>query len=193
MAAANGTNYPDLRRQIEVGRLLFVYGTRCTILGCKQHNAQPVDSQRRLVFNSRWGDPFAAGVDMFCQSGGRSHSWVNAPFALLPRVLRLVISQRAKAAVIVPLGGSQQWLKHVQPVASGIRHRLVYDHEDPELRMVGVPTTTRYTNAYAVVFFDFATPSATHRPTNLKPAELLRAPLDRIAPLAYGNGRGWYC
>ena len=75
-------------------------------------NVQPADSQHRLSFNSRWGDPFAAGVDMFNQAWGGHISWVNAPFSIVPRVLSLIRVQQVRAAVVVPLGGKAVWLQH---------------------------------------------------------------------------------
>lgn len=62
-------------------------------------------------YNSRWADPSAEAVNALTQEWKGTHSFVNAPFRLLPEVLRLIAAQRVTATVIAPFWPAQPWFQ----------------------------------------------------------------------------------
>ena len=62
------------------------------------------------IYNSLFFDPLSAGVDALAQLDWTNHNnFVNCPFALIPKVLQVIISQRASATLIAPYWPSQPW------------------------------------------------------------------------------------
>lgn len=67
------------------------------------------------VYNSRFDDPGACGVDALAQSDWGVHqNFVNPPFRLIARVLDVVESQRAEATLIAPLWPGQPWMSRLR-------------------------------------------------------------------------------
>ncbi len=66
-------------------------------------------------YNSLTWDPQTSGVDALAQSDWNQHNnYVNPPFLLLPRVLRLMKHHEASGTVIAPWWPSQPWLNQLQ-------------------------------------------------------------------------------
>ena len=64
------------------------------------------------VYNSRFMDPFSAGIDALAQADwGEHNNYVNAPFRLLPQVIDTVLTQKAVATVIAPWWPGQTWTR----------------------------------------------------------------------------------
>lgn len=63
-------------------------------------------------FNSRFWEPMSEGIDALGQVNWQTeNNYVNPPFCLLPRVLDIIITQRAYATVIAPRWLGQSWLQ----------------------------------------------------------------------------------
>ena len=122
------------------------------------HNVMPGDSLCKLPFYSRWRDPHAHGTDALLQDWRRLLSWVNPPFALIPRVISLLKRQRAAAAVVVPLKSKAKWQWDADVHAAGVR-RCTFDPKLPRFAMIGRGEGTRYAGMFGVVFFDFRAPA----------------------------------
>lgn len=60
-------------------------------------------------YNSRFRDPAAEAVDCFTQDWTNDNNYVCPPFALIPRILRLIEEQHATATIIVPVWPSAWW------------------------------------------------------------------------------------
>jgi hypothetical protein len=57
------------------------------------------------VYNSLHLDPYTSGVDALAQQDWAVHNnFVNAPFRLLPKILRIIKEQKAVATVIAHTG-----------------------------------------------------------------------------------------
>lgn len=63
---------------------------------------QPINCHIKLPFNSRFYQPYSAGVDALAQHWSGEINWVNAPYALVDRVYALIKAQQAVAAIVVP-------------------------------------------------------------------------------------------
>ena len=64
------------------------------------------------VYNSWFWDPMSLGVDALAQNDWTYvNNIVNAPFALLPRVLEVIKAQKATATVIAPWWEEQIWFQ----------------------------------------------------------------------------------
>lgn len=62
------------------------------------------------IYNSLFWDPGTSGVDALAQTNwGQMNNFVNAPFALLPKVLDVICQQKAFATVIAPKWEGQVW------------------------------------------------------------------------------------
>ena len=119
-------------------------------------NAQPVDLQRRLPFNSEFLQPFSSGLDALAQNWRGFVNWCNPPFVLVSKVFALLRAQRAVAAMVVPLNAKQQWSEWALPGAEGVVDCFVFDPTSARLHMVGAPPCS-YHSGFAVVFLDFRT------------------------------------
>ena len=87
------------------------------------HNVQPQDRQWRLPFFSRWVSPYASATDMLQQSWKGMLAWCNPPFAILPRVVALLVRQKACVALVVPRGDTDAlWMRILRSYWSGVRH-----------------------------------------------------------------------
>ena len=87
---------------------------------------QPVNSCWKIPFSSRYVSAFASGTDALAQDWGGHVNWVNAPFALIGRILSLLKRQRAVAAVVAPRnwGGTRHWWSQdVQQWSEGVVDR----------------------------------------------------------------------
>ena len=72
------------------------------------NRCMPPGRGMKLPFNARWLQPGSVGRDLFEQRDyGRHISWINPPFAILARLMPFLKIQRARAAVLVPLGAHQ--------------------------------------------------------------------------------------
>jgi hypothetical protein len=70
------------------------------------------------VYNSRLADPLSAGIDALAQADWASHNnYVNAPFRLLSRILRVIKEQGATATVIAPWWTAQPWFNVLQELS----------------------------------------------------------------------------
>jgi len=65
-------------------------------------------------YNSRYPDPAAEATDCFLQDWSKENNYVCPPFALIPRVLRLVSEQQAEATIVVPVWPSAWWWSHLE-------------------------------------------------------------------------------
>ena len=120
------------------------------------NQVQPVDCAWKLPFSARFKQACASGLNALADDWTGEVNWVNAPFALLGKVLSLVRSQRAVAAVVVPRVSRMWWARLYTRQSEGVAHRLHFDPRDPRCRPVNSPTTTPWTAAgLAVVFLDF--------------------------------------
>ena len=63
------------------------------------------------VYNSLYLDPCTSGVDAFAQDWSGKNNFVNAPFALIPKVLKLLQQQGSTATIIAPKWPAQPWYK----------------------------------------------------------------------------------
>jgi hypothetical protein len=69
-------------------------------------------------YNSRFADPCTAGIDALAQSDWAHHTnYVNAPFRLLSKVLRIVQEQGATATVIAPWWPAQPWFNKLRELS----------------------------------------------------------------------------
>ena len=67
------------------------------------------------VYNSRFADPYSAGVDALGQTDwALENNWVNPPFRLIPRVLDVIEAQRAVATLIAPMWPGQPWMARLR-------------------------------------------------------------------------------
>lgn len=147
------------------------------------YNVQPVDKQQRLPFNSRWMCPHSSGVDMFQQDWSNTISWCNAPFAMAGRVISLLRSQRAAAAVLLPKNKRSWWFRLTRPGCPGVRFVHSCDFSIPGHYMGGKDPPSRFACGLMVVFFDFR---RRPRPRVLPSAEsICFTPLDKSKPVKY--------
>ena len=62
------------------------------------------------LYNSLYHDPNSAGVDALAQQDwGQHNNFVNGPFWLIPKILQIVIDQKADATIIAPMWKAQPW------------------------------------------------------------------------------------
>ena len=124
---------------------------------------QPINCHWKLPFNSRFYQPYSAGVDALAQHWSGEVNWVNAPYALVDRVYALIKAQQAVAAIVVPRR-DRRWLHIFRKEATGVVHRWDLEGGDPRCQMVGgaqlVPPCRK---GLSVVFLDFRM-AATCRP-----------------------------
>jgi hypothetical protein len=77
-----------------------------------------ITSTQLKTYNSLFYDPFTSGVDALAQTNWKQmNNYVNAPFALLPRVLNVINLQNATATVIAPLWPGQPWFRQLTQMA----------------------------------------------------------------------------
>jgi hypothetical protein len=120
------------------------------------NQVQPVDCAWKLPFSARFKQACASGQDALADDWTRDVNWVNAPFGLLGKVLCLLRSQRAAAAVVIPRVSKMWWSKLYTRHSEGVVHRIEFDPRDPRCRPVNSPTPTPWTaTGLAVVFMDF--------------------------------------
>lgn len=74
-------------------------------------NAQNTQLPR---FNSRWLDNKTEAVDALDQDWTGTHSFVNPPFRLLPKVIDLIQRQKVTATVIAPVWPTQPWFQQLK-------------------------------------------------------------------------------
>ena len=66
-------------------------------------------------YNSRFFDPLSSGVDALAQKDWSIHNnYVNAPFRLLPEVVKIVQEQNAVVTVIAPWWPAQPWFQNLK-------------------------------------------------------------------------------
>ena len=74
-----------------------------------------ITNHRCPAYNSLFYDPLTQGVDALAQQDWGTHNnFVNAPFALLPRVLKVIAAQKATATIIAPYWPAQTWFRTLQ-------------------------------------------------------------------------------
>jgi len=67
------------------------------------------------LYNSRFHDPLTSGVDALAQNNWKIHNnYVNAPFRLIPEVLKVVSEQKATATIIAPWWPAQPWFRKLR-------------------------------------------------------------------------------
>ena len=77
------------------------------------------------TYNSRFADPYSAGVDALGQTDwGAENNWVNPPFRLIPRVLDVIEAQRADATLIAPMWPGQPWMARLRRLCTAPPLRL---------------------------------------------------------------------
>lgn len=73
-------------------------------------------------FNSAWAQPTSEGVDAFAQTGwADERNWCNPPWALLPRLVRMLRETGAAATVLAPDWPAQAWYQQLAEMASDSR------------------------------------------------------------------------
>ena len=147
---------PDLF-SVANARALALWGRECDVDAfADMHNAMRRRDGWVLPFFSREHGPHTSGVDAFLQNWRGLVSWVNAPFALIGRVLALVRAQGVAAVVVVPLGRRDSWAQSIRLGATGVRAIWPYDPGSPVFRMRGLPASAPvYRGNYALAFLDF--------------------------------------
>ena len=70
-----------------------------------------------LRYNSRFWDVGTEAVDAFSQQWSGENNYVNAPWALLPRIIEKLVSDRAVATVIAPNFRAQPWHQNLRRLA----------------------------------------------------------------------------
>ena len=128
------------------------------------HNVMPPSCSFKLPFFSRWLGPHTSGVDAMAQAWTGRVAWVNPPFALVERIICLLRSQRAVAAVVVPLAARTRWSPWACEGAEGVARVWSFDPRRPEFSMRGRTAPQTYKSGYAVVFFDFRSAREAKRP-----------------------------
>ena len=122
---------------------------------------------------------------MFAQYWGATVNWCNPPFVVIPRVIALLRSQKATAAVVMPTGGSEWWSDLIDervPVVQAVLHLYSGDLRGKKRGRSNVSRASR-PNHGAIVFFDFGTrpPTRSFRSTALS-ADQLRRDLSQTSP-----------
>jgi hypothetical protein len=73
-------------------------------------------------FNSAWAQPSSEGVDAFAQPGWDAElNWCNPPWALLPRLVRMLQSMGAAATVLAPDWPAQAWYQQLTEMSDAKR------------------------------------------------------------------------
>ena len=70
-----------------------------------------------LRFNSLFWDVGTEAIDAFSQQWSGENNYINAPWALLPRIIEKIVSDRAVATVIVPNFRAQPWHQNLRRLA----------------------------------------------------------------------------
>ena len=84
------------------------------------------------MYNSLYHDPLSSGVDALAQNDwSRHNNFVNPPFKLIPRILDVIIKQKAEATVIAPWWPAQPWFHtlvrlSIQPPFALPKSRLMW-------------------------------------------------------------------
>ena len=145
-------------------------------------NVMPIDLRKRLPFNSRSFSPHVSGVDMLKQDWRGLVNWCNPPFSLIGRVLRLIRTQGARAALVLPASSSSWWSADVCMGSPGVLHVMPF--RSRMLRSDGSgPLALR---RFRIVFFDFSA-SASVIDRDVPPAEAL--PPQLLPPLTLRPSR----
>lgn len=71
-------------------------------------------------FNARWACPGVEAVNAFAQDWSRDINWVNPPFSLISKVLRLVWNQGAETVIVVPVWPQCEWYWELAELASEV-------------------------------------------------------------------------
>jgi hypothetical protein len=67
------------------------------------------------LYNSRYADPYTAGVDALPQQNWHTHNnFVNPPFRLIGKILHVIEAQGAHATLIAPYWPAQPWFRKLQ-------------------------------------------------------------------------------
>jgi hypothetical protein len=135
---------------------LFGQGFQIDVMA-DMHNVTPAGCNYKLPHFSRWPAPHASGWDALAQDWSGMVGWCNPPFALLERIICLLRTQRATAAVVVPLKSKARWSRWAQEGAEGVIKVWPFDPQRRGFRMLGRSAPQTYSSGYAVVFFDFRT------------------------------------
>ena len=76
-------------------------------------------------FNSMYAEPQTEAVDALAQQNwGEEMNFVNAPFWMIPKILRVVKSQQAEATIIPPVRKSQPWYRTLKKMSLTSRFRI---------------------------------------------------------------------
>ena len=98
-----------------------------------------VNTYQCEVYNSRFLDPFSSGLNALEQTDWHQHNnFVNPPLRLLPEILRLIISQKARATIIAPYWPAMPWFRTLQLLSTS--HPIKLPH--PKLICFPVQNTT---------------------------------------------------
>ena len=114
-----------------------------------------------------------AGRTPSTSSVGGEVNWVNAPFALIGKVIALVRGQGAVAAIVIPRARREWWQPLVQRHAEGVAARLELSKNDPRCQMVGKKPPPPAIGGLAVVFLDYRRVAGGDGFTGRVPAEKL--------------------
>ena len=142
-------------------------------------NVMPTDRQVRLPFNSASFHPHTSGADMFRQQWHPFINWCNPPFAMLGRILALLRTQKARAALVVPVYSIEWWFMQFSQHMPHVRHTL---RSGP----ITAANTMRWPNGsalkncvqYKIVFVDFSVQDVGIPDEVLAAEQLPRDPLD---------------
>ncbi len=79
----------------------------------------------RPHYTSRFLNPETSGVDALAQwDCGQQNNFVNCPFWMIAKVLKVIQNQQAEATVIAPWWPSQPWFKRIQQMSQGFPIKL---------------------------------------------------------------------
>lgn len=62
-------------------------------------------------YNSLWWDPGSEAIDAMAQDWSQENNFINAPFKLIPRILRKIQEEKAVATIIAPDWPAQPWYR----------------------------------------------------------------------------------
>ena len=89
-------------------------------------------------FNSLYWDPKTEAVDAMMQNWVGENNFVNAPFWMLPKIIRKVKEEGAKVTLIAPVWSSQVWFCELVKLSVGNPFHLP-NTSRVMIRVAGVP------------------------------------------------------
>ena len=79
-------------------------------------------------YNTMYYDPKTSGIDALAQTDWKmENNFVNCPFFLIPKVLRVVSDQKAEATIIAPKWPAQTWYRKLLRMSTSAPLRIKLD------------------------------------------------------------------